>query len=957
VTRTLALALTVMTGFSGLVYEVAWQKYLATLLGSHSEATAAVLAIFLGGLAVGYSLFGATTARFVERARSRSEAPRLFFLYGGVEAGIGLWVMVFPLMFGVAQALSVRIHPDSEPVAFALDLVLTVLLIGPPTILMGGTIPILTQALARGLEDATRVHAWIYAFNTAGAFAGALAGGFALVPLLGLDGVLQAMGILNLLAGATFLWLQRTARAAAGTAAGVTAAVRPAAGFAAYAGVALLAGFALMAIQTVLNRVGGLALGASHFTFAMVVAVFVLCIALGSFAVSALPRIPPALIVGSQWALVALLALLYFALDEAPYYAHVVRSLFRDQDAGFYPYHGLAFLGILGVLAVPIGLSGALLPLLFHHLRHEAGDLGAVAGRLYSWNTAGSLLGALLGGYALLFWLDLHHVYAIAVGALAVGAALLTWKVLRTRAWIGAVVAAAALAALALLRPWDPDHLAIGTFRLRKPIPQSYSGLRAFFAAANGQVKTIFHDDDPTSTVTVREVHLPTGQTSRSIVTNGKPDGNLQGDYPTTAFAALLPALFAEDVADTFVIGWGTGVTVGEFAALDETRNVTVAEISPAVIAAAPLFDYGNLNASRSPKVRVVRADAYRALLRSEGRYGVIASEPSNPWVVGIEMLFSEEFLRAARARLAPGGVYAQWMHTYEIDEATVELVLRTYARVFDHVAVWFTMGPDLVLLGFESDAHALDLARLVERFRRPDFAAGLRRAGIDTVDSLLAHELLPLDTLRDARLEGPVHTLRHPILSHHAARAFFRGLQADLPRLETRHAAETGRRNSLWRRHLGPRADAPTEDDLEAFAWETCRRGRPAECAAIHARWRRDHPASPRLAASLATARQANQALADALGDLLLDQLAALVRPGQAVPGVDADLAVAAGQATDLFSQYYLHALPFDRHALAAEWKRCEARRRPIEPCLHGREQAERRLGSLAPPPAQRGG
>lgn len=111
-TRGLALALTVLTGFSGLVYEVVWQKYLATLLGSHSEATAAVLAIFLGGLAVGYSVFGRTTTRFVDAARSRGEAPRLFFLYGGVEATIGLWAIVFPLLFQLARALSVRVHPD-----------------------------------------------------------------------------------------------------------------------------------------------------------------------------------------------------------------------------------------------------------------------------------------------------------------------------------------------------------------------------------------------------------------------------------------------------------------------------------------------------------------------------------------------------------------------------------------------------------------------------------------------------------------------------------------------------------------------------------------------------------------------------------------------------------------------------------------------------------------------------
>ena len=104
--RALALVLTFATGVSGLVYEVAWQRYLATLLGSHSEATAAVLAIFLGGLSLGYSLFGAATARRVERARRESRAPRLLVFYGGVEAAIGVYAMVFPWLFEGAQAVS-----------------------------------------------------------------------------------------------------------------------------------------------------------------------------------------------------------------------------------------------------------------------------------------------------------------------------------------------------------------------------------------------------------------------------------------------------------------------------------------------------------------------------------------------------------------------------------------------------------------------------------------------------------------------------------------------------------------------------------------------------------------------------------------------------------------------------------------------------------------------------------
>jgi len=201
-TRAIALLLTFFTGFSGLVYEVSWQKYLATLLGSHSEATAAVLGLYLGGLAAGYAIFGFVARRAVDRASRAGRASPLLRIYGLAEMGIGVWALAFPLLFGAVQRISFWMPPGHEGASFAFDVFLCMLLIVPPTILMGGTIPILTQALTRGLTDATRLHAFVYAFNTAGAFAGSLAGGFVLIHWLGLDGVLIAMGGVNLFAGA-----------------------------------------------------------------------------------------------------------------------------------------------------------------------------------------------------------------------------------------------------------------------------------------------------------------------------------------------------------------------------------------------------------------------------------------------------------------------------------------------------------------------------------------------------------------------------------------------------------------------------------------------------------------------------------------------------------------------------------------------------------------------------------
>jgi predicted membrane-bound spermidine synthase len=931
--RLTALLLTVLTGFTGLVYEVAWQKYLATLLGSHGEATEAVLAIFLGELSTGYELFGRATRALVAR-------PRLLASYALVEGGIGVYALLFPFLFSAAQYVSLLSPLDLDALGFAFDVALSALLIGPPAVLMGATIPILTLALAGDLQHATRVHAWVYGFNTLGAFAGALAGGFWLVPQLGLDGVVWTMGGINLAAAAVFALLERRASTVAPDLA-EPCADEPVAHFATWAGIALLAGFAMMAFQTTLNRIGALAMGSSQFTFAMVVAVFVLCLALGSLAVSALPRIPRTLVVGSQWALVALLFPLYLAASDAPYWVHWIRVGFDaiSHDA-FFAYQRAVFLATLAVLAIPIGLSGALLPLLFHQLRRQVRDLGAVAGRLYAWNTVGSLLGALLGGYLLLVWIDLHHVYRIAMTCLAVGATLLTLLVLdRLPRAVPAIALLATLVAIALLPPWSADRLTAGLFRTRKATSVTHKGPDKFFERPR-RPEVIFYDDDPIATVSVGKPQRRPENLALSV--NGKPDGSLIGDRTTMVLSGLVPALMAERHQRCFVIGLGTGMTAGELGALDATREVEVAEISRGVIAASPLFDEGNQGVSKNTKIRISRGDAYRSLLRSSGRYDVIMSEPSNPWVAGVEMLYSREFLEAARARLAPGGVYAQWFHVYESDEEVVSLVLRTYASVFPHVSVWFTDGPDLLLLGFDRPERALDVRALEARFEQRDFAAGFARLGIESFPQLLAHELIPLGTLHAEPLDGPLQTLRRPILSDWAARAFFRGADAWLAPFPSDRHREVSVRNSLLRRYAGG-GDALPEGIFEIAVRETCRLSRDVECATFFARWALDHPGSHRRRTTLTELRMKGGAKKNVhIEAPRLRELYALFS-GTIRPESGPLTSRAALLTSTRFLNYYHHAVPFHRRVLEEVWNRCEG-----ESCAPARSEIEAYLWGL---------
>jgi len=950
--RAAALLLAVATGFGALVQEVAWQRVLATLLGSHSEATAAVLALFLGGLAIGYRAFGALSHRWTLRAVARGRRPGLLLRYAAIEAAIGLWALSFPALFALAKGASAHLPHEVGALGFAVDVALSACLVAPPAVLMGATIPLLTQALARNLADATRLHALVYASNTAGAFAGALAAGLWLVPELGLVGVLRLAGAIHLVSAAAYAALEPRAVSAphaapeelagrdqeelAGRDQEAPAGRAPQA--AALCTIALLCGFAMMSVQAVLIRVGALALGSSQFTFSIVVAVFVLCIAIGSFAVSALPRVPAALLPASLWALTGLLCALYLGMDAAPYWAHRLRILFRDDPAAFVPFHVNAFACLLLVLALPVALSGATLPLLFHELRRRAGKLGDAAGRLYAWNTAGSLLGALLGGYALLFWLDLNHVFRIALAALALAAALSTR--LRAAGRVGRLApllaGGAALAALVALPGWSPERLSSGLFRNRQPLPFSSEGPDAFFTRfSRGELR--FYDDDPVASVAL----IAPRPGSLAVVTNGKPDSAVPADRTTTCLAALIPAVLARRVERAFVVGYATGVTAGELAALDGVREVTVAEISPAIARAAPLFDFANLDASKSPKLRIVRGDAYRTLERMPGRFDLIVSEPSNPWVAGVEMLYSREFLEAARAKLAPGGVHAQWFHTYESDDASIATILRTYDAVFEHTAVWYKLGLDLLLVGMPDPETALDLGHIARRIRRPDFAAGLARCGVQGLPALLAHELLPMDVLHATPLDGEIHTLLHPRLAVLAGRAFFAGAEARLPSTAGREAAARGRRNSLLRRLAARRGGRLGEPEREQAVRETCTH-RPGECVALLAEWIRDVPSSERRDRIVRWIEQ-NPILSRLTPLDLLEPFAALFG---SQPGMEPIPVESARRSADLFARYYHHAAPFSRTALERIWQRCEANVSQAHACAEARGRSEARAG-----------
>jgi spermidine synthase len=631
----------------------------------------------------------------------------------------------------------------------------------------------------------------------------------------------------------------------------------------------------------------------------------------------------------------ALLVLaLYSPLPLSPYRVYVLRTLFSQEDPAFFGFYLLAFLGLLLLIGPAVVLSGASLPLLFHHLRRQVEGLGDIAGKLYSWNTVGSLLGALLAGYALLFWLDLHHVFRIAVAALIVAAMLVTVQIYQ----LPRVVALAAIplvAWLGALDPWDPRRFAIPVVSIGNVLPHTYDGIDSFLQAnpAVSGIPLLFHEDDPTSTTTVWEYPAISAEHARSLSSDGRSDGSTFGpDTQSLRLLALLPAMMAEKAERGFVVGFGLGITAGELGRIDTMQEVTAVEISPGVVKAAEFFEHANLGPLANPVVSIVRSDAYRALMRSSGTFDVIVSQPSHLWVTGAEMVLSREFLEAARGRLAPGGVFGQWIPETGIDGATIELLLRTFLSVFEEVSLWETQSAELILLGFKDVSAATDPFRLIERAGSATFSPGLKRAGVANASALLAHERVPAGVLRSAALDGPLHTLLHPRLNYLAARALFRRDIGSLPFTGYGEAASNGAANSLVRRWARTFRDGLPDRERGELVDEACHT-RIESCFTLLAAWQSEAPES----SALAEALERNAATLAVEPPETVAELSELFLGGR--PGQGAWLRLdEARDRSQKYVRFHCHAAPFDGQALLDVWSRCRVGLRSPGLC---REQA----------------
>jgi predicted membrane-bound spermidine synthase/tetratricopeptide (TPR) repeat protein len=767
--RALISLLFLLSGATGLAYEVLWAKYLGFMLGHSSHAHAIVLATFLGGLAIGNAAIG----------RRADKAQNPLMLYAWLELGIGLFAGLSPLLLSVLHEAFIsgagRLHLGSAQIG-VLRLAVAAIALLPPTILMGGTLPVLGRLLTERLDRLKAAISWLYFLNSAGAAVGCLLTGFALIPTLGLNRTTSIFAFLNVAIGLIALGVSK----------GSPDPLEPPESHEPFPEVpayappqvrvilvaAFVSGFVSLAYEVGWIRLLTLVLGSSTYSFALMLGAFIAGIALGSLIVNrrGLPGDDALGQFGAAQLGVALSIMLTLpAYQYLPYLFLRTTRHFPPSTAGFYAFETASFGICIALMLIPTTFIGMTLPLAVRIATRAIGEVGTSVGRVFSLNTLGNVLGSLAAGLWLLPLLGIRGLIEAGVVVNLLLAVLVTlsvpgWSVRRRAAWVA--VPLLVIAGLRVMTPpWDLAQITSGAFRMRglKGVGETYDAFRRSVT----DERILFNRDDAYGTVTVSESD---GQTRLRV--NGKVDASTRGDLATQLLLGHLPLLLHPDPRRVLIVGLGSGITAGAVLT-HPVGALDLIEISPAVVAANKHFTAYNRRPLEDTRLRLQVDDAMSVLQIAPDRYDVIIAEPSNPWIAGVGNLFTTEYYQRCRARLAPGGLILQWLHAYEMDDETFKLMLRTMADSVPHVSVWQAGRRDLMIVG-SFDNPAIDFAKLASALGQPAVAEDLARIGLGGVADVLALQLAGDRKTRAIAGDGPLNSLRNPLLEYRAPIAFF---------------------------------------------------------------------------------------------------------------------------------------------------------------------------------------
>ncbi len=738
-----------LSGASGLVYEVVWTRQLTLVFGSTVFATSTVLTAFMGGLALGSYYFG----RMADRER------RPLRLYAILEAGIGGFALIWPLLLSVLNAIYILAYRGLGAEFYALSLIrfaLSFLVLLLPSTLMGGTLPILSRFFVNRLERLGLNVGALYALNTFGAVVGCIAAGFFLIQYLGVQAsIYLAAGINFAVAVIAFLLdrmsVQNTENGevetretqSASDPAPVNTASDPVFRLVLWA--FAVSGFCALSYEVFWTRILVFFLGSTTYAFSTMLAAFLFGIALGSFIF--------AWVADRLKSLVNLLGLVQIGIGLAavaliPAFGGLygISSTLQSMFGGGRFW---AFFACVIVMSLPTLLMGISFPLVARIYTVNAAKLGRSIGNVYALNTVGSILGAFCAGFIFIPLIGIRPgIVLMAALNLIVGCVLIFRNENRSRffngAAVGGTIVTAGIAVIILFAANKPLFLKSAIFRTQRP----GDTIIDYKEEVDATVTTLKDDED------VYRLYVDTNQAADAS----------RWDSPSHRVIAHLPLLLHPNPKRALVVGFGMGVT--SYSITQHGVRVDAVEISKGVVDSARAhFSHVNHDVLDNPLFSHFINDGRNYILMTRQKYDMISTGIIHPLVsAGSSNIYTADFYRLCRRILTDDGIMCQWVPLHRVPEGHYKTIVRTFVKVFPHTTLWYKYTPDFVILIGTPHPLRINYEDFLARAEIPSIREGLAHDDLDSMsllDSFMMGEKRVLEYVGD----GPIHTDNRPHL------------------------------------------------------------------------------------------------------------------------------------------------------------------------------------------------
>jgi spermidine synthase len=771
-----------LSGANGLVYEIVFRRQLLLSLGVTHYSIGTVLTVFMAGLGIGSAIFG----RVSDRARN----PLL--LFGVLEAGTGILGLVLVRFLpsldgfyaGLVRSLGAGDHPN-----VALKAAIAGCCLLPPTVLMGGTLPLLGKSLVRENRPPGETLGLLYGVNTLGGVAGSVGVTFFLLGVLGARRSLVAVSALGISLGLTVAIIaarggrERREAVLRGKRGGRNrnhgdrtygerrirrfrlrhpgGALLHENGASAprYRGALALTaifatGFVGLSLEVYWARILAYVIGSHGYAFGVILASFLTGIASGSLILSRffggtqgpplktrdpLIRIrDPIRLLG---VFLVVLGVSVIAVSFTLYrLRHLVDWLNAAAAGSWSRFITLEAGAVFSVLLVPTLLLGAAYPLVLSIVSGGAERLGSSVGRVAAVNTFGSILGSFTSGFLLIPLLGIAHGLRTLVG---ISAALGFFILARSgRHAAGTTVpstggepAGKKARFFTALKSSGSRFLApfVGAAAIAVLVAvPAYVRLSPALQTLGDDERLLFYDEASPATVAVRE----NGSGERMLAINGLDEVPVDvSSLLTFRVLGHLPLLLHPHPEEVMVLSLGGAVTTGSVSTHD-VKSIDAVELCRPVVKAATFFEAWNHGVLRDRRLRIIIQDGRNHLLTTSKRYDVITADATHPWSADSWILYTREFYELVRLRLSKGGLFCQWVPLHWLSPEDYRCILRTIRTVFPEVSLWYTGSYTVALAG--NERLYLDPGKIAERMRRAGVREDLESAGIDSAASLL---------------------------------------------------------------------------------------------------------------------------------------------------------------------------------------------------------------------------